>query len=154
MRRARNLEDNLCKEAPVIALTANAINGAKEKYLNEGFTDYLSKPIEPLLLENTLIKYLPANLVQTAVTADISQLKHYYSEQNWDMLMDVCNQLKKYGKENGNKELGKLSATISIACQALVKNPDSTKGKNYIDSKINELYNISFKMSSLPLCTK
>ena len=31
---------------PVIVLTANAITGMREKYLGEGFTDYLSKPIE------------------------------------------------------------------------------------------------------------
>ena len=43
----------------VIALTANAISGAKEKYISEGFKDYLSKPINPDELENTLVAYLP-----------------------------------------------------------------------------------------------
>ena len=31
---------------PVVALTANAITGMREKYINDGFTDYLAKPIE------------------------------------------------------------------------------------------------------------
>lgn len=43
----------------VIALTANAIAGAKEMYINEGFSDYMSKPIIPKQLENTLVQYLP-----------------------------------------------------------------------------------------------
>ncbi|MFV0274836.1 MAG: ATP-binding protein [Bacilli bacterium] len=43
---------------PTIALTANAINGMKEKYLNEGFDDYLAKPIERKLLEDILVKFL------------------------------------------------------------------------------------------------
>ncbi len=43
----------------VIALTANAIAGARDMYLNEGFRDYLSKPIVPEELEEILIKYLP-----------------------------------------------------------------------------------------------
>lgn len=44
---------------PVIALTANAIVGAKEKYIDAGFTDYLSKPIIPDKLEKLIAEYLP-----------------------------------------------------------------------------------------------
>ena len=43
----------------VIALTANAVVGAKEQYINAGFNDYLSKPIEIKELEKMLRKYLP-----------------------------------------------------------------------------------------------
>ena len=39
---------------PVVALTANAITGAKEMYLQNGFSAYLSKPIRPIHLENML----------------------------------------------------------------------------------------------------
>lgn len=43
---------------PVIVLTADAIVGKKEEYLNEGFDDYLSKPIEIDSLTDILKKYL------------------------------------------------------------------------------------------------
>ncbi len=43
---------------PVIALTANAIVGMKEKYLEQGFNDYISKPIDKKELERVLKKYL------------------------------------------------------------------------------------------------
>lgn len=45
----------------MIALTANAVVGARETYLNEGFADYLSKPIELKELVRILKKYLPEN---------------------------------------------------------------------------------------------
>lgn len=53
----------LPEDTEVIALTANAVFGAKEMYLEAGFSDYLSKPIEEELLEKKLQKYLPAEIV-------------------------------------------------------------------------------------------
>ncbi|MBO4749190.1 MAG: response regulator [Lachnospiraceae bacterium] len=46
----------------VIALTANAVVGARETYLSAGFDDYLSKPIDAKKLEDQLCKYLPKEL--------------------------------------------------------------------------------------------
>lgn len=54
----------------VIALTANAIVGARERYLEAGFTDYLSKPIDIDKLEEKLIKYIPEEKVSYRKTSD------------------------------------------------------------------------------------
>lgn len=40
----RKLKENSSFKTPVIALTADSVSGAKEKYLSEGFIDYISKP--------------------------------------------------------------------------------------------------------------
>ena len=57
-------EENLVPDnTTVIALTANAVVGAKERYLEAGFDDYLSKPIEVEKLEEKLEKYLPDEIV-------------------------------------------------------------------------------------------
>lgn len=58
-------ERELCS-CPVIALTANAIEGSREQYLEEGFRDYLSKPVQPDDLEKTLVKYLPEDKLEKA----------------------------------------------------------------------------------------
>ncbi len=45
-------------KTPTVALTANAINGMREKYLSAGFDEYLAKPIEKPELEKILNKFL------------------------------------------------------------------------------------------------
>ncbi len=51
--------DSLCSTTPVIILTANAILGAREAYLEHGFSDYLSKPLTGAALEDMLKSHLP-----------------------------------------------------------------------------------------------
>lgn len=62
LKASKEMEGNLCMNTPVIALTANAMAGVREKYLAEGFDDYLSKPIKGNALEDMLKKYIPAEL--------------------------------------------------------------------------------------------
>lgn len=50
-------------KTPVIALTANAVKGARQMYIDAGFTDYLSKPVDYNLLENMLKQYLPSDKI-------------------------------------------------------------------------------------------
>ena len=45
LERSKTVEGNLNADTPYIALTANAVAGAKEMYLEKGFADYLSKPM-------------------------------------------------------------------------------------------------------------
>ncbi|MBR1478477.1 MAG: response regulator [Lachnospiraceae bacterium] len=65
--RNDTVNENVIKNAkkPCIALTANAISGARKFYMDAGFDDYLSKPVSPGSLENLLIRYLPAEKVLT-----------------------------------------------------------------------------------------
>ena len=58
------------KDTPVIVLTANAVAGAREKYLAEGFADFLTKPIDAELLEQTICEYLPKELIQSVEETD------------------------------------------------------------------------------------
>ncbi len=63
LHRMRQLPGNVNAGVPCIALTANAVAGAREMYLAEGFTDYLTKPVDSSKLEQMLLDYLPESAV-------------------------------------------------------------------------------------------
>jgi HPt (histidine-containing phosphotransfer) domain-containing protein len=65
---------------PIIALTANAVHGAKEMFLANGFSDFISKPIEIQKLNVMLSKWLPPNKINNI---DV------FEEYNKDTEMEV-----------------------------------------------------------------
>lgn len=64
LRAIKEMYNHKCQGTPVIALTANAIVGVREMYMREGFTDYLSKPVEAQELEEMVRKYIPAEKIR------------------------------------------------------------------------------------------
>ena len=62
--RIRATAGGASSDVPVVCLTADAVIGAKERYLSEGFTDYLTKPIDSFALEKIILKYLPEDKVE------------------------------------------------------------------------------------------
>ncbi len=66
----RSMPGNRSEFAKVIALTANAVSGAREMYMSKGFDDYMSKPINGKLLEEMLAKHLPDGKVFYVETED------------------------------------------------------------------------------------
>lgn len=63
LQHIREQEGGQNRETPVIALTADAVQGAKSRYLQAGFADYLSKPVDGNTLEAMIMKYLPEEKV-------------------------------------------------------------------------------------------
>ncbi len=91
LHHMKKMNDFPCKDTPVIVLTANAIQGAKEMYINEGFDDFLSKPIQPEKLEKMIKDWLPQELIikdsvnvdETKVNFDLPQIEGI----DWDSAM-------------------------------------------------------------------
>lgn len=64
----RSDKNNINHSSIVIVLTANVNAGIREKYQEEGFDDYFSKPIQVNELDKLLMNYLPKNLVNKKVS--------------------------------------------------------------------------------------
>ncbi len=73
LHEMRGQRTGLNRSTPVVCLTANAVSGAREKYLAAGFNDYLTKPIFSKKLEDTLINFLPHEKISII---DVEQLEN------------------------------------------------------------------------------
>ncbi|MBQ9460089.1 MAG: response regulator [Oscillospiraceae bacterium] len=60
------------KTSVFIALTANAVSGARELYIEAGFDDYLSKPVDGEHLEDMLVHYLPPEKLSAPTAEEAS----------------------------------------------------------------------------------
>ena len=63
LHRIREQAEGLNVDTPVVALTANALVGAQEMYLEEGFVSYLSKPVKSADLEECILRHLPEDKI-------------------------------------------------------------------------------------------
>lgn len=66
LRAIREQSGGLCKDTPVVVLTANAGSENQALYRREGFDGYLLKPVDAGLLERTLLNLLPDDLIRLA----------------------------------------------------------------------------------------
>jgi CheY-like chemotaxis protein len=77
------------KRVPIVAMTANALRGMKEFYLEHGFDDYLSKPINSLLLDEILKKWIPKSLFSPSVSS--VPIPHLFLPLVEEQRLDILN---------------------------------------------------------------
>lgn len=69
----RSMEGEYYKKLPIIALTANAVNGVRDMYLEAGLNDFLAKPIELSALDRTLKTWLPRELIKVPTRSESAE---------------------------------------------------------------------------------
>ncbi|MAG76121.1 MAG: two-component sensor histidine kinase BarA, partial [Colwelliaceae bacterium] len=57
-------------QTPIIAVTAHALSGEKEKLLTEGFSSYMTKPIDETMLKHTIYEYCDLDLLSAPTIAE------------------------------------------------------------------------------------
>jgi signal transduction histidine kinase/DNA-binding response OmpR family regulator/HPt (histidine-containing phosphotransfer) domain-containing protein len=73
---------------PIIAMTAHAMSDVKQRCINEGMQDFLSKPVQPAALFNTLAHWLGHKIQSSAVLEIRQELSSYGSSNEHEVLSD------------------------------------------------------------------
>jgi CheY-like chemotaxis protein/anti-sigma regulatory factor (Ser/Thr protein kinase) len=115
-------ESGACKEVLAVALTANAVSGAREMYLEAGFADYLSKPVDGERLERLLADMLPAEKVLSPDTGaspehsvEISTAAFDSdSEEALEHLMQHLREIPEIDEEAGLKNCGDMEGYANV----------------------------------------
>ncbi len=87
VQRLRRQPENYFQKVPIVALTANVMEGARERFIRVGFQEYISKPIEVAYLERVLKTYIPSEKiiweeVQAASEAEGSKVRQPEKKAN------------------------------------------------------------------------
>jgi signal transduction histidine kinase/CheY-like chemotaxis protein len=80
-RQIRLMDGGKYKNLPIIALSANAVSGARELFLEAGMNDFVSKPIDAIQLNNVLSKFLPPEKITTILYTD--SMPEYRKDEIW-----------------------------------------------------------------------
>lgn len=149
LERIRSQENGLCRDTPVIAMTANAFSDAEEFYRTRGFEGYLVKPVNGALFEAMLYKFLPKELVEVtaqdiANEADGSNIQMVYGHNKRAVCItteSVCDIPQEFLKRFGiaciyyyvQTQEGRFSDVREISADNLIE---------YLDVKQNIAYSM------------
>lgn len=117
--RLRSDPESLCRETPVAVLTADAVVGARERYMSEGFSDYLSKPIISGELEQMLSRLITGETVSdtaesvTSVKPGSSLLNTAKGLEYSDSDPEFYRELLRLFAEEAPRALEKLQEALS-----------------------------------------
>jgi len=126
---------------PVIVLTANALRGMREYYLEQGFTDFIAKPVNQQVLNDVIKKHLPKNKEERP--EDEKSNPVFFNEitrQRIDKLNHMCAALD-IGKEIDNEYFARLIELLEYLDSALSLETKTEKQREQIAVIINAAQN-------------
>ena len=131
-------------KTPVVCLTANAISGMRKMYINAGFDDYITKPIDPDRLEGILLQFLPKDKVSLISDDgededyDLPEFIYHLDEIDVEAGLDHC----------GNGE--SYIATLKTYLDTAVKHADEIE----MFWKAGEIRDVTTKVHALKSTSK
>ncbi|MCI5730289.1 MAG: ATP-binding protein [Eubacterium sp.] len=81
LKRLRKIQIDKNKVFTIVAFTANAVSGARKMFLQEGFDEFVSKPVETMELERILKKVLPKSAIAYVEEQERNMTKSEVAEE-------------------------------------------------------------------------
>ena len=129
----RSSNDDYLKYVPIIALTANAIKGVSEMFLANGFTEYLSKPIDTERLGEVLNKWIPENKKEEAMEEEESVADNNEAvDDNEENLRNMLRRIENVDYDKAMTLCGKSEDILLSVIEVYVKSYSQIKER--IDS--------------------
>lgn len=131
-QRIRGFDGEYFKRVPIIALTANAISGARELFVNSGMNDFVGKPISLNEISAVIHKWLPSELIESVDfskdnknnddvnNGNVNNSNANKGNVNNDNINNDNNEVNKEDKDNKNNireeenMLGELDRSIGL----------------------------------------
>jgi signal transduction histidine kinase/CheY-like chemotaxis protein/HPt (histidine-containing phosphotransfer) domain-containing protein len=113
----RAMNDEYYKKIPIIALTANAVSGAREMFIEAGMNDFISKPVEVRKFINTIKKWIPKEYIKKAYAESAKNTPKVPQDADTsDEYKDISASLKSAGinAEHGVMYCGTMENYLSI----------------------------------------
>ncbi len=140
LRRIKEDTEGLNFSTPIIALTANAVSGSREMYLDAGFDNYITKPIDSDTLETLMSTLLPVYKVRAA-----SRSGHENEEIN---LPDWIYQIPFIKPDMGLKNCGDANSYVS-AIETYVDSFEDNRAAILTAKDKGDLENYTIKVHAL-----
>jgi len=116
------------ERVPIVALTAHALSGDREKCLAVGMDDYLSKPLKPDELKTTLLKWLGTKQKQIGVEKSPKEVR-MMQRINWEHLEEITGGDVEFQVELFQEFMGQMPALLSQLETALASGDAATFGR-------------------------
>jgi CheY-like chemotaxis protein len=88
-REIRKLEIRTGRRVPIVAMTAHAMEGDRDKCIAEGMDDYISKPVNPTVLGDILEKWLQVQVPQPDQAAKEAYIPHRHWDPNSEPPLEI-----------------------------------------------------------------
>ena len=142
MHKLRELPSVRNNKTPIIALTANAISGAREMLMHEGFDDFVAKPIEKSCMERVLRKFLSSFIVEKEIEDDRDKIQETIkSKETFIQKNEVTTEERsekiieeKKMHEDNNRNEGSESEIMKSSDELNVAGIDYQLGLHYFDN--------------------
>jgi CheY-like chemotaxis protein len=147
IRRIRQIGTEYARKIPIIAITANPDIGVKERFLNIGIQDFISKPVNSERLDEVFKKYLNEKCIAFAeddTSTDGSELDLFSCFQVDGL--DISDGLKNFG-DNGEGYLNNLRSFVKTVPNILEQL--ETKQKTDLDAYYREAHRIYGMLASI-----